>query len=250
MFESLRHHPFAIEAFFRYSLVVTYAVPAPTLAPLIGPGLELDTYGDWGFLAIALVQTEDLRPRGLPRILGRDFFLSGYRIFARFSRPGKQSLRGLRILRSDTDRATMARFGNLFTQYRYRHAGVEISNDGQRLEVHVRTPAREADFHVVADLSSMPAPLPAESPFRSMTDARTFAGPLPYTFSYDEAAKRMLVVKGLRQAWEPKPVRVDVRKVTFLDQPPFAGADVRLANAFFVSEIPYAWKAGSLEEIG
>jgi hypothetical protein len=44
--------------------------------PLVGPGLEVDAYDDWGFLAIALVQTESLRPQGFPRWLGRDFFLS------------------------------------------------------------------------------------------------------------------------------------------------------------------------------
>src|SRR5688572_15112881 len=110
MLEGLRRHPFAVDAFFRRSLVLTYAVPRAALLELVGPGLELDTYDDWGFLAIAMVQTEGLRPRGFPRWLGRDFFLSGYRIFTRFARPGHPTLRGLRILRSDTDRAMMVRF--------------------------------------------------------------------------------------------------------------------------------------------
>jgi hypothetical protein len=82
-----------------------------------------------------------------------------------------------------------------------------------------------------------------------MEDARGFAGPLPYTFSYDADAQKMVVVKGLRQAWDPKPVRVEVKEATYLDRAPFAGADVRLANAFFVSDVPYAWKAGTLEAI-
>lgn len=249
MFDGLRHHPFAVEAFFRRSLVLAYAVPAPTLAPLLGPGLALDTYDDWGFLAIALVETEKLRPRGLPRSFGRDFFLSGYRIFTRFVRRGKPPLRGLRILRSDTDRASMALLGNVFTQYRYCRAEVDVLERPDQLEVRVRTPAREADLHVVADLSSMPASLPEGSPFRSMQDARAFAGPLPYTFSYDPAAKKMVVVKGLRRAWDPSPVRVDVREASYLERAPFRGADVRLANAFFVREIPYAWKAGTLEDV-
>src|SRR5262249_30202182 len=158
------------------------------------------------------------------------------RVFTRFARPGKQSLRGLRILRSDTDRRSMARFGNLFTKYLYSHARVEVIDEAERLEVRVHTPGREADFHVVADLARMPAPLPAGSTFRSMDDARAFAGPLPYTFSYDEATKRMVVVKGLRQAWDPKPVPVEVKEATYLDRAPFVGADIRLANAFFVSE--------------
>ncbi len=250
MLHALRRHPFGVEAFFDWSLVLAFAVPRSVLAPLVGPGLEIDAYDDWGFLAIAMVATRALRPRGLPEWLGRDFFLSGYRIFTRFTRPGKPTLRGLRILRSDTDRAAMVRWGNLFTHYGYRHAKVEISRDAQHLEIRVRTPDREADVHVMADLASRPAPLPSGSPFRTMEDARHFAGPLPYTFSYDEQARKMVLIKGLRQSWEPEPVRVEVKEATYLESGPFAGADVHLANAFVVKDVPYAWRPGSLEAIG
>jgi hypothetical protein len=249
MLEALQRHPFGVQAFFRRSLVLTYAVPAATLEPLAGPGLVLDTYDAWGFVAIAMVQTEALRPKGLPAWLGRDFFLCGYRVFTRFARTGKQTLRGLRILRSDTDRASMVRLGNLFTRYGYQRANVDVTADSSRLEIRTRSTPGDADLHVLADLESRPAPLPSGSPFRTMDDARSFAGPLPYTFSYDERAKKMVVVKGLRQAWDPQPVRVDVKQATYLDRAPFAGADVRLANAFYVEQVPYAWKPGTLESI-
>ncbi len=194
MLSLLQRHPFGVQAFFRRSLVLTYAVPAAVLAPLTGPGLQLDSYDDWGFLAIAMVQTRNLRPTGLPAWLGRDFFLSGYRVFTRFVRPGKQTLRGLRILRSDTDRASMVRLGNLFTHYRYRHAEVTLADEGDRLEIRVRTPGHEADVHVVANLASQPAPLPPGSPFRTMEETRGRSpAPLPHTFSYDEAARKMVV---------------------------------------------------------
>lgn len=109
---------------------------------------------------------------------------------------------------------------------------------------------READVHVTADLASRPAPLPPGSPFRTLDDARTFAGPLPYTFSYDRHTRKMVVIKALRQVWDPHPVRVDVKEATYLERAPFAGADVRLANAFWVKDVPYTWKRGELEEIG
>ena len=244
-----QRHPFGVEAFFSRSLVLTYAVPQSILAPLIGPGLEVDTYDDFGFLAIALVETTDLRPRGFPKWLGRNFFLSGYRVFTKFARPGQQTLRGLRILRSDTNRASMVKLGNFFTHYHYRHAKVDVTGDADRLEVRIRTPSREADLHVIADLASRPAPLPPNSPFRSMDDALHFAGPLPYTFSYDEQAKKMVVIKGLRQAWGPQPVQVEVKEATYLEHAPFSSTEVRLANAFFVHDIPYAWKPGTLEPL-
>jgi hypothetical protein len=249
LLDALKRHPFAVEAFFRRSLVLAYAVPRAILAELIGPGLELDTYGDWGFLAIALVQTEGLRPRGFPSWMGRDFFLSGYRVFTRFPRPGHPALRGLRILRSDTDRLLMARLGNLFTHYNYCRARVATNVDEQRLEIVIRTPAGEADLHVTADLASSPAPLPEGSPFRSMEDARAFAGPLPFTFSYDRRRGQMVVIKGVRETWDPRPVSVTVREATFLERAPFVGTGLHLANAFYLENVPYAWKPGRLEDL-
>lgn len=103
MLSKLRRHPLAVQAHFRYSLVLTYAYPEELLKPLLSRGLQLDTYNGYGFLAIALVQTERLRPVGMPSVFGRDFFLSGYRIFTRFRLPNGKILRGLQILRSDAD---------------------------------------------------------------------------------------------------------------------------------------------------
>jgi hypothetical protein len=99
----LRRHPFPIQAHFRNCLTLTYALPADVLRPLLSPGLELDTAGGYGFVAVALVQAESLRPAGLPLALGQDFFLAGYRVFTTFRAPNGRRLRGLRILRSDAD---------------------------------------------------------------------------------------------------------------------------------------------------
>lgn len=76
----LKRHPFPVSAFFRHSLVLTYALPHQVLRPLLPRGLTLDTFGDFGFVAIAMVQTEKLRPTFLPEFLGQNFFLCGYRI--------------------------------------------------------------------------------------------------------------------------------------------------------------------------
>jgi hypothetical protein len=248
MLDSLRRHPFAVQAHFRWSLVLAYALPAAALEPLLPSGLELDTHENLGFLAIALVQTEDLRPKGFPKALGRNFFLSGYRVFVRLVRPGKQTLRGLRILRSDTDRRMMVALGNTFTHYGYRLAKVSTVRQESHLCVDVRTPNKEADLQVEADLSDGAA-LPEGSPFGSLAAARRFAGPLPYTFDRDAPTGKILAVRGLRSAWDPRPVRIVAQASSYLARPEFARAAPRLANAFFVENVPYAWKPGVLEAV-
>ena len=243
MLHLLKRHPIPISAFFRHSLVLTYAFPPEILRPLLPEGLVLDTYRGLAFLAVALVQTVDLRPSFLPAALGRDFFLSGYRIFTRFA-GGTQSKRGLRILRSDTDHPWMVRAGNLLTHYNYHLCEAALEESDRELRWTIRTPRCEANIDVLARLTENPAPLPTMSPFRTLAEARRFAGPLPYTFDYEEATHSIIGIRAMRQRWSPEPVAVEVRCNTFLDQEPFCRARPILANAFHVQDVPYRWQRG------
>ena len=239
--ECLQRHPFPVSAWFSHSLVLTYAYPPKILAPLLPPGLVLNTWRDHGFLAIALVQTRQLRPSFLPAALGRDFFLSGYRIFTRLAQDSR-SLRGLRILRSDTDHAWMVRAGNLLTHYNYRLCRATVEEHGDQMRWTIATPHAEADLEVTALLR--PAPLPTGSPFTTLAEARRFAGPLPYTFDYEEATHSIIGIQARRQRWNPQPVTVDVRRNTFIEREPFCRTTPILANAFHVRDVPYQWQRG------
>jgi hypothetical protein len=116
MLSFLKNHPFAVEAFFTSSIVLSFAVPKEELQCLIPECLTLDTHNEkWGFIAVAMVQTRALRPKGFPTLFGNDFFLVGYRIFVRYINKAGKRLRGLYILKSETDKKRMEVFGNLFT---------------------------------------------------------------------------------------------------------------------------------------
>jgi hypothetical protein len=248
-FRFLKSHPLAMQADFEHVLVLTYAVEEQKLRPLTAPGLILDTYENWGFLAIAMVQTRNMRPRFAPRLMGRDFFLTGYRIFTRYRTRSGKLLRGLRILRSDTDSEFMVRWGNRLTHYSYRKADVDYRTGDGLLEVKIDTPAADADLHVRAHLASGSAPLPEGSPFPSVQVARKFAGPLPFTFDYEEETNSILRIQGVRQGWKPETVRVEVLRNSFIEREPFAGAHPILASAFHLSDIPYRWERGVREAV-
>jgi len=211
-----QRHPFPVRAFFRHTLVLTYAVPEESLLGLIPPGLLPDTHRGFGLVAIAMVQTKALRPACLPPLLGRDFFLSGYRVFAQYRMANGHTLRGLRILRSDTDNRLMQVMGNLLTHYNYQKALVTVREGPERLEFGVRTPNGVADLRVLADLSVHPASLPVDSPFKNPTEARRFAGPMPFTFDYEAETHSMIVIEGVREEWKPQLVAVEVWRTLFL----------------------------------
>jgi Uncharacterized conserved protein (COG2071) len=244
----LQRHALPIKAKFESSLVLAYALPASVLQPFLAPGLALDTYKDFGFLAIALVHTRDLRPAFVPKGLGISFFLSGYRIFTRYRTKTGQTLRGLRILRSDTNRSSLRFFGNLLTHYQYELSTWDVRRTDQTFEVQVQTPGRAADLHVEANLGAEAA-LPNGSPFEDFRDARKFAGPLPFTFDYETQTNSIIRVEGVRQQWNPRPVSVTVHRNTFLEQQAFRKTGAILANAFFLENVPYAWRRGIREKL-
>jgi hypothetical protein len=258
IFEGLKNHPFDVDARFDFSLVLTYAFPIATLQPLLPDILELDTFEDrWAFMAIAMVQTRGLRPSRLPGIFGRDFFLIGTRIFVRCPLASGQRLRGLYIVRSQSDTGAMRVLGDVFTRYRYETIPITVTRTGSDIDV------RAGDFHVDVDGSDGrddaavdlgdgeegPAQstslLPAGSPFSSWKDARRFAGPMPHTFSTLSDPDEVLVVEGVRRQWRPRAVHVREHHVPFFAERGLSEAV--LASAFIVEDVPYHWKAGRRE---
>ncbi|HEX8327405.1 MAG TPA: DUF2071 domain-containing protein [Hymenobacter sp.] len=242
MLSWLKTHPFAVEAFFEHSLVLTFAVPQAELQALLPQPLVADTFTDgWGFVAVALVQTRGLRPKGFPAWLGHDFFLIGYRAFVRYPSPTGKRLRGLYILRSETDKKSMTVLGNLFTHYQYHTVDIEQKDTAGRLAIR----SRQSDFHVTLAPVAPEVLLPAGSPFATWAEARRFAGPLPFTFSAETGSNRVLIVEGVREHWQPEPMAVESCHVGFFHHLPFS--KLLLANAFAVHNVPYHWRKGRTE---
>lgn len=249
MLHLLKRHVLPIKAHLGASLVLTYAIPEEALRPLLSPGLRLDTYGDFGFLAIAMVETHNLRPAFLPAGSGLNVFLAGYRIFTRYQAPSGRTLRGLRILRSDTDRPSMRVFGNLLTHYGYELSRCYVRRTENTYAVKICSPNGDADLEVEADISGDATSLPPESPFPDFREARKFAGPLPFTFDYEQETHSIIRVEGVRQDWYPRPVSVRVHRNTFLDKDMFRSTGAKLANAFYLENVPYFWKPGVREAL-
>jgi hypothetical protein len=100
----LRRHPLAMTTRFRRAVVLTFAFPRRLLATLVPHSLALETRDDLGFVAVALVDMQRLRPERLPAWTGSDAIFVGYRVFVRTELASGRPRRGLRVLRTDVDR--------------------------------------------------------------------------------------------------------------------------------------------------
>jgi uncharacterized protein YqjF (DUF2071 family) len=238
---SLKDHPFAVETFFESSIVLTFAVPVEQLKKLLPECLEADTFDNkWGFVAVAMVSTKDLRPKGFPKFLGNDFFLIGYRIFVRYKNAHGKNLRGLYILKSETDKKKMSFFGNIFTHYKYTTTDIRYKKEADRIAVVSENSGLNISLRCGEGIQ-----LPASSPFKDWKEARRFAGPLPFTFTVNRETNEVLIIEGVRENWIPAPVEVLNHKIQFLEEKKFEG--MVLANAFIINNIPYYWKKGRKE---
>lgn len=240
MLPFLKNHPFAVEAFFSTSIVLTFAIPKEDIKHLIPECLETDVYNDkWAFVAIAFVQTKNLRPKGFPTVLGNNFFLAGYRIFVRYTNANGKTLRGLYILQSQTDRYLMQLLGNTFTHYNYSTADFLLTEENNQIFIY----SAKAGINITLETGA--TSLPTSSPFTDWSIARKFAGPLPFTFSYNTRKKEVTIVKGVRENWKPEPLAVSAYEISFLKDDLFKHAV--LANAFITRNIPYEWQKGVVE---
>lgn len=239
----LKRHPIAMASHFRHCLVVTYALPAEALTPLLPPGLILDSFNGYGFLAVALVQVEAMRPAAAPQAFGQSCTLAGYRIFTRFTTPQNVRWRGLRILRSETNSRLIQFGGNLLTHYNYHFARTGVETLDGTLQVSSKA-SDGLQLQISARIDQPAQSLPTGSVFSDFVQARRFAGPLPYTFDYERETHSIIAIRGDRPQWNPMPVEVNVNRCDFLATRPFAELKPILSNAFYVSDIPYRWQQG------
>lgn len=244
MILNLKHHPFGVEAFFEKSTVLTFAVEKNQLLKYIPSTLYLDTFQDkWAFIAIAMVQTKNLRPKGFPKCLGNDFYLIGYRIFVRYMTKEGKSLRGLYILKSETDSLKMKFLGDLMTQYNYSKIDILDEKNSEKRTIQ----SIKSGINLEINLTKKEVSLPIDSPFSSWKEARQFAGPLPNTFFYNERSKEMLIIEGIRKNWTPQPIHIEQYKFDFLDS--LGLENLVLANAFEIENVEYSWKKGRIEKV-
>jgi len=243
LLDKFKNHPFPVDAYFNQCIVLTFAAPKEELAKLIPHNLELDVFDNkWAFLAVAIVQTTALRPKGFPKQFGQDFILIGYRVFVRYKTSGGKRIRGLYILKSQTDRRQMKLLGNLFTHYKYSTTDIQLKKNGDNILI---TSINEG-IKIHVQKANGEISLPLHSPFENWQQARRFSGPLPFTFTSFTDKNEVLIVEGARENWHPEPVMIRECVTPFLDT--LQIENCHLSNAFIINNVPYHWKKGRIDK--
>ncbi len=132
--------------------------------------------------------------------------------------------------------------GNIFTHYHYTTTDLQQIKTGNDVKVR----SSESGLKIDLQTGDESIGLPDGSPFSDWKEARRYAGPLPFTFTYQAAKKEMLIIEGVRENWKPQPVKVIGYHIPFIHS--LKIKDIKLANAFVITNIPYWWKRGKKEQ--
>ncbi len=241
----MRPLPFAVKAWFECFVVLVYAVDKEKAAAMLPPPLMHEVHNGKALMAAAFVDTRKLRPAFLPGWLGANFNLAGYRHMVSYKRNNGKVIRGLKIIRSATNKKYMQRGGDTLTEYRFAYNPIiftyspdflEIRGDG--IDIKLKDTGRKAEVA-----------LPQNSIFESWQHARKFAGPLLYTFEVHEAKNEIVITEGTRTGWQPYPVEVERASIRFFTEDKYADLNPVLSAAYVVRSIPYSWKKAQKETI-
>ena len=97
-------------------------------------------------------------------------------------------------------------------------------------------------FRIKINTDNLTPDLPSHSPFKTWKEARRYAGPLPFTFTYNKADKSVLIIEGVRSNWKPQAIDVTDYHFNYLDE--LNLDNLILSNAFEITDVPYFWKKG------
>ncbi len=140
-------------------------------------------------------------------------------------------------------------FGNLLTHYNYHLASVECRRSETEFSLNIQSKDAQGDVSLAANLDGGEENLPEGSPFPDERQARRFAGPMPFTFDYEQQTHSIIRVEGVREEWKPRLVTVDVQTMSFFKQQAYSAEVPVLASSFLIENVPYRWKSGIRERL-
>jgi hypothetical protein len=227
-----------LEGVIRRRVLLNFRTDPSVVAPLLPGPLEVLTYSGFAIVGVCLIGMEQLRPKGLPGVLGLSSENMAHRIAIRYpTSHGMQD--GVFIWRRETDQCLVTLLGGRLFPGVHQRADFTIDDIGDRLSMNVRTEHGQAD---VCFEASQATGWEQGSVFPNFEDAVEFFRRGDCGFSCSLRAGRLdgLRLKTLR--WEMSPLQVTgLYSAFFQDGKRFSSDLIQFDCALLMRGIPHEW---------
>lgn len=189
---------------------------------------------------ICLIRLEGIRPKGVPEILGLSSENAAHRIAVVWE-DGGETREGVYIPRRDTASLVSHYTGGRLFPGEHHLAKFQVSDDGDRIELHMRAVDGAARVDIVGHAA--PA-LPPASVFRNVSEASAFFEPGSLGYSATAGSRWLDGVVLKTRSWSVTPLAIEeVFSSYFSDETLFPPGSIAFDCALLMRNIEHEWHA-------
>lgn len=231
-------NPLTMVGLLRNCWLFAYGTPVEEARRLLPASLEPVVYGGAAFWNVVVCRIEGMRPKGVPPIVGFDYWHVAYRLYVRFRTKTGEPIEGLYFLRSDCDSRLMAAAGNLVTDFNFNVARIRIDETAEATQLTVESPTAPVQVLLNGNVPSRPA----DSVFKDGTAAAAALKYKPFGISIlpDGNANIVRIIRE-ESAWVAHEQNVVSATWGY-----FHDKKVRFEGCYRVDPIQYQWNRGEI----
>jgi len=231
---------FSVEAVIRRRLLVNFRVRPDVLEEILPPPFEPRLVSGWGMAGICLIGLGNLRPEGVPAVLGLRTENAAHRIAVEWTDEiGRRQ--GVYIPHRDTNSRLVRALGGRLFPGLYRPGTFSIHEDQGYVSVRVDTSDGQTSAFVCGHVSDR---LAEGSIFESLDEASKFFEVGNLGFSPSADSNRLDGLELLSKWWEVQSLRVDTVESGFFGNTHlFPIGSIEFDSALIMRGIPCRWRS-------
>lgn len=228
------------------ALSINYRVDPDALATLLPAPLEVEVHKGRGWVQILMSSLRDMRPKGMPALLGTCFYQVSYRAAVQYRVDDGSMRRGGYFVRSETNHPVMRAIGNALAEFKFHAFGAAemvMLRDGDRLTAGVDPPPEFPSGKLVAVVDTRPrAGPPALSCWSSLQELHEPLVECYDALGVDGANGYLYVLTIDRDPWKARFVAPDQIYSEYFDQGPLGHGAAELDSVLHLAECRYRWR--------
>lgn len=229
----------AMSGTIRRRILVNYRADATTVQAQLPSPFRPKLHQGQAIVGICLIRLENIRPAGLPTIIGVSSENAAHRIAVLWDDEEGNTQEGVFIPRRDTGSIVNHLGGGRLFPGQHNLADFTVKSDSERIDFHMRSRDAEVEVQLSGRIAEM---LPASSHFASLEEASAFfeSGSLGYSVRKESDKLDGLILK--TKDWKVETLDISsVHSSYYSDETRFPQGSVLFDHALLMRDIEHEW---------
>jgi hypothetical protein len=228
-----------IKGVIRRRLLVNFRADPAVVQRILPHPFRPKLHGAHSLVGICLIRLEQIRPSGVPGLLGISSENAAHRVAVEWTDSAGAQREGVYIPRRDTSSVLNRLVGGRLFPGEHHPARFLVADDGSHVELSMHSLDSSVSVRIVGDAAES---LPASSCFATLADASAFfeGGSLGYSATRDGDRLEGLLLRTLD--WRIRAMSVvEARSSYFLDESRFPRGSVEFDHALVMRNVAHEW---------